>query len=116
MLPLIRDGKIRALALASARRSARLPGVATVAETVPGYDAGMWYGLFAPAGTPPDVLQMLSAQLASALTAPETIARLEALGVVPASGKASAAETLARMRSETAQWRTVVEQTGNYAN
>lgn len=116
MLPLIRDGKIRALALASPRRSPQLPGVATVAETVPGYDAGMWYGLFAPAGTPPDVVRTLSAQVAAAMAAPETIAKLDALGVVPASGKASAPEILAHMRSDTAQWRKVVEQTGNYAN
>jgi tripartite-type tricarboxylate transporter receptor subunit TctC len=116
MLPLIRDGKIRALALASARRSAQLPGVAPVAETIPGYDAGMWYGLFAPAGAPPDVVRLLSAQLASALAAPETIAKMEALGIVPASGKASAQEILVRMHNETAQWRKVVEQTGNYAN
>ncbi|MES2184082.1 MAG: tripartite tricarboxylate transporter substrate-binding protein [Pseudomonadota bacterium] len=116
MLPLIRDGKIRALALASARRTASLEGVPTVGETVPGYDAGMWYGLYAPTGTPVAVVERLAREVGRVMDSAETRAKLQALGIDPGIAGAPVSDMQARARRETAQWRAVVEATGNYAN
>jgi tripartite-type tricarboxylate transporter receptor subunit TctC len=79
----IRDGKLRALAVTGPTRSAVLPDVATVAETLPGYDASSWYGIGAPAGTAADVIEKLNSEIDAALADPALKARLIELGVEP---------------------------------
>lgn len=116
MLPLVRDGRIRALGLASTRRVPELPGVATFAEHVPGYDAGMWYGLFAPAGTPAEPLQLLQARLDRILAGPELRRQLAVQGIDLAFASASPQQVRERMQAEIARWRLVAARTGNYAN
>jgi tripartite-type tricarboxylate transporter receptor subunit TctC len=116
LLPLVRDGRIRAIAVAGTRRIAELPQVQAAAETVPGYDAGMWYGVFAPAGTPAAIVARLGDELTRIVRDPVTVARMSDGGVVPAADAPTAAALLARMRTETARWRDVVAHTGNYAN
>src|SRR5262249_16970893 len=76
----IRAGKLRALAVTTAARSPALPDVPTVAETVPGYEASAWFGMGAPKGTPPEVINKLNAQINAALADPNIQARLADLG------------------------------------
>jgi tripartite-type tricarboxylate transporter receptor subunit TctC len=98
-LPHIRAGKLRALAVTTATRSEALPDVPTVAETVPGYEASAFYGMSAPKGTPPEIIDKLNQEINAALADPKVKARLAELGgmLVPGSpadfGKLVAAET-----------------------
>lgn len=84
VLPLIRSGKLRALAATSSRRSAELPDVPTLAESgLPGYETVAWFGLLAPAGTPPAIVAQLHAQVQKSLQQAEireTLSRLGAEG------------------------------------
>jgi tripartite-type tricarboxylate transporter receptor subunit TctC len=115
LVPLVRDGKVRAIGLASTRALAELPGVKPVAETVPGYDAGMWYGLFAPKGTPAVIVRQLEQQLSQMLKDPAIASRLVTAGVEPA-GTVTPAAVATRIQTESARWRAVAARTGNYAN
>lgn len=82
--PLIESGKLRALAVTGAKRVAGLPDIPTVAEAgVPGYEALQWYGLLAPAGTPPDIVQRLYTETAHALKLQDVKERLASDGAEP---------------------------------
>lgn len=83
-IPQIRAGKMRAIAVAAMKRSALAPDVPTLVEIgVTGVDLGLWYGLLAPAGTPPDVVQTLYRAIARIAEEPEVRAQLNQLNVVP---------------------------------
>ena len=89
-MPLIKGGKVRPLAIALKERSPDLPNVPTFAEAgYPQFQFSAWYGIFAPAKTPKDVLAKLSAALATALKQPEVIDKLKGVGVTTASGDAA---------------------------
>lgn len=94
----VRSGKLRALAVTSPQRVSLLPDVPSMAETVlPGYDIVLWLGLFAPAGTPPDIVAQLQRVIAKCLDAPELREKLLAAGIVPAVSTPQAlGETLHR--------------------
>jgi tripartite-type tricarboxylate transporter receptor subunit TctC len=84
VLPLIKAGKLRPIAIAGAQRSAILPDLPTVAESgVPGYDYASWIGIVAPAGTPDAVVERLSSELIKVLKNPDVIKRLSASGIDP---------------------------------
>ena len=86
-MPLLRGGKVRALAVGTPARLPDLPGTPTFAESgFPQFQFTAWYGVFAPAKTPKDVVAKLSAALATALKNPEVIAKLNGVGVSVASG------------------------------
>jgi tripartite-type tricarboxylate transporter receptor subunit TctC len=106
-VPFIRDGKLKAIGLASAQRSPALPQVPTIAEQgLPGFQALSWYAFMAPAGTPKAIVNKLNEQLNRELAKQETRARFVALGMEPGAGTP---EQLARrIASETAQWSDVV--------
>jgi len=77
----VKAGKLRALAVATPKRSQTMPGVPTMAESgLPGYDVSLWYSILAPAGTPAPILARLSAEIAKALAAPDVHDRLVAQG------------------------------------
>lgn len=76
----IHSKKIRIIAIGSAKRSQLLPGVPTIAETVPGYTLGSWYGVFAPANTPKEVVWRLNAEINKILKSREFIVKLESVG------------------------------------
>jgi tripartite-type tricarboxylate transporter receptor subunit TctC len=81
IVPHIQAGKLRALAVTSRRRSALLPGLPTIAESgFPGYEAGSWYGILAPAGTPRAIIERLHDELVKALRQPAVSQRLSAEG------------------------------------
>ncbi len=111
MAPQAKSGKIRCLAVSTTTRSAIAPDIPTVAEAgLPGYEANAWFGLFAPAGTPPDVIERINAEINRALRQPAVRERLEALGCEPAGG--SAAEYAAFYRAEVEKWGKVVRSAG----
>lgn len=79
----IKAGKLKALAVTTAGRSPLLPGVPAMSETINGFDVGTWWGLVAPAGTPPEVINRLNAAFTEALRAPETQQRFAQLMAEP---------------------------------
>jgi len=109
-LPHIRAGKLRAIAVASNTRSSLLPNMPTVAESLPGYSAHSWLGIFVPAGTPQSVVQRLQRDLVAAIDEPKTQARLVEAGFEP---KSSTQEDFAKLvRDEMEKWRPVVKMSG----
>jgi tripartite-type tricarboxylate transporter receptor subunit TctC len=102
----IKAGKLRALAVTTATRSPELPDVPTVAETVPGYEASAFFGLVAPKGTPPEVIDTLNKQINAALKDPGMQKKLADLGGILIPG--SAADFGKLLADETAKWEKVV--------
>jgi tripartite-type tricarboxylate transporter receptor subunit TctC len=110
-LPLIRAGKLKALATSGAKRSPHLPDVPTLAEAgVPGYEVDVWYGLFAPKGTPPALVAKLSADARRVLLDKANKGKFDALGVDPVGGSPEAFKAL--LERETAKWSKVVSAAG----
>ena len=115
-LPQIKAGKLKALAVTSAQRSAALPELPTLAEAAPAgsrlkdYEASSWFGLLAPAGTPPDIVNRLQQESAKALNAPALKERLLAQGAIT-SGMPPA-EFAKYIAAETKKWEGVVKASG----
>ena len=105
-LPHIREGRVKAIALCSAQRVPQLPDVPTIAETlVPGYEAAGWSGLVAPAGTPPEIIHRINADVVAALREPAIATRIAGMGAV--ADPRTVEESAAFIRSEIAKWREV---------
>lgn len=104
----VESGKMRAIAVTSAERTSAYKDVPTIAESVPGYVADVWYGVFAPGGTPPAVLERLNAAIRRGAEAPDYRARLKNEGLTVAVNTPQAMTTF--MRSEENRWRKVVEE------
>ncbi|WP_432258325.1 Bug family tripartite tricarboxylate transporter substrate binding protein [Cupriavidus sp. TMH.W2] len=111
-MALIRSGKLKALAVTSARPSPALPGVPTVAQAagLPQYEASSWFGMLAPAGTPPDIVHRIQQEVARALGAPAVRERLQAQGAEPVGNTPE--QFAAFIRAETAKWARVVKDSG----
>lgn len=105
--PHIKSGKVRGLAVTSAKRSALLPQLPTVAETLPGFSASGWYGLLAPAKTPQAVITHLNAEAVKALRSPDVMAKLSSQGAEPVGSTPE--EFTAFIRSEISKWAGVVK-------
>lgn len=110
VLPTIRAGRLRALGVTSAQRTALVPDVPTIAESVPGYEFIGWYSLVAPAKTPPRILAKLNAEVVQALKAPEFRNRLSALGAEPLSSTPQ--ELGAYIRKQQEKMRDAVKMSG----
>jgi tripartite-type tricarboxylate transporter receptor subunit TctC len=83
-LPQVKAGKTRALAVTTAKRSSAMPDVPTLSETIlPGFDVGTWFGILAPAGTPPAIVEKLHAEIAKFVNAPEARKQLLDMGSEP---------------------------------
>ncbi len=110
-LPHIRSGKLKALAVTSAKRSDAIPELPTIEEvggpTLKGYEASSWFGLVVPAGTPAEIVNRLQAETAKALASPALKERLQAQGAIP-SGMSSA-DFAKFIAAETAKWAKVVK-------
>ena len=110
-LPHVQSGKIRGLAVTTAQRSPAAPNLPTMQEAgVAGYEAGSWFGLLAPTGTPKNIVQKLSGETARILKVREVNERLSALGASPVGGTPE--EFAVFIRSEQAKWRKVIQQAG----
>jgi tripartite-type tricarboxylate transporter receptor subunit TctC len=109
-LPMAKEGKIRAVAQTTAKRSAAAPDVPTVAETVPGFEATTWFAVFAPAGTPKDVVAKVNAEMQRVFKLPDVVDKMKTLGLEP---WISTPEELAKYQaSEMVKWAKVVKDSG----
>jgi tripartite-type tricarboxylate transporter receptor subunit TctC len=110
-LPLVREGKLRALGVTSARRSAAAPEIPTIAEQgLAGFDAVSWFALFAPAGTPRPIIDKLQGEVSRMFKTPEVAKRLTELGLDPVAGTPD--ELAAYQRTEIIKWAKVVKDSG----
>jgi len=109
-LPHVRSGQLVALAVTGAQRSAALPDLPSVAESLPGYEASTWYGLLAPARTPQANVARLHRALVASLATPELRERLVAQGFEPIGS--SPQEFAATIRSDVAKWGKVIRDAG----
>lgn len=111
----IRAGKFRALAVTTSKRSHVLPQVPTVQESgVPGYDTSLWYGIFAPAGTPPAIVQRLNAEILKAMAQPKSKEAIEGFGYQIVGSTPEHMDQL--LKSEVAHWAKVVKDSGLKVN
>lgn len=111
VLPLVKGGKLRAVAVTTPRRSPMLPDTPTLSEAgVRGVDAGIWLGLFAPAGTPPAVVARLNAEVNKVLQLPEVRDKIMAGGAAPVGG--SSDDFAAFVRRDYAKWGEIVKASG----
>jgi len=107
----IKDGRVRALAVTGAQRSGSLPEVPTFTELgVPGLAFSNWFGFFAPAGTPAEVVQRLNRELGAIMRAPDVTERLRQLGADPVTGTPEAFTKV--IRDEHDSWRAVIQRAG----
>ena len=107
-MPHMRTGRLRALAVSTAKRSAVVPDIPTIAESgVPGYDTSTWYAVVAPTGTPQPIIKLLHADFVQALQLPDVRERLTGLG---ADLIGSSPEYLAQfIKSEISKWTRMIE-------
>lgn len=113
-LPQIKGGKLKAFAVTSAQRSAALPDLPTIAEAggpmLKGFDASSWFGLLAPAGTPPDIVKRLQEEVAKALSTPALKEKLLAQGAIPSGNTPQ--QFTAFINAEHEKWAQVVKASG----
>jgi tripartite-type tricarboxylate transporter receptor subunit TctC len=108
--PQAKGGTVRALAVTSLERSATAPDVPTVAETLPGFDATSWHGVFAPAGTPRQIVDTLGAEVKRILALPEVSAKLSEIGAVPSPNTPEQFADF--IKAERQKWQEVVKISG----
>jgi tripartite-type tricarboxylate transporter receptor subunit TctC len=111
-LPQIKGGKLKALAVTSLQRSAALPDVPTIEEAagLKGFDATSWFGLLAPAGTPPDIVNRIQQEVAKSLNTPAIKEKLLAQGAIPSGN--TPAEFAKHIEAEHKKWAQVVKASG----
>jgi tripartite-type tricarboxylate transporter receptor subunit TctC len=110
-LPLVREGKLRALGVTSLKRAAAAPEIPTIAESgLPGFEAVSWFALFAPAGTPAPIVDKLQAEVSKILKSGDISRRLIDIGLEPVGSTAD--ELAAYQRSEITKWAKVVKDSG----
>lgn len=111
VLQLIEDGKLTALAVGQAKRSEIIPNIPTIDEAgLPGVDASIWIGLLAPAGTPPEIIDLLSKSVNDALKSEDVFKQLLPLGVEPIGGLPN--EFARRIAADTARWDAIMKSSG----
>src|SRR5262245_42955111 len=111
VMPLTREGKLRALAITSIKRSVLAPDLPTMAEAgFPGFEAVPWFGLLAPAGTPKDIVDKLHAETVRTLAMPEVRRKFDELGLEPVGN--TPAEFAALTKKEMGEWARVIKDAG----
>ena len=109
-VPHIKSGKLRALAVTTRTRSALMPELPTIADTLPGYETVAWFGVLAPAGTPPDVVNRLSVEIGKIARSPEMRDKLLAMGAEPVGGTPE--EFKAVVDRDIAKWKPLAQKVG----
>jgi tripartite-type tricarboxylate transporter receptor subunit TctC len=110
-LPHVKDGKLRALAVTSLKRSPAMPELPTLDEAgLPGFEANTWHGVVLPAGAQAEVVTRLNREIVAILHLPDVVERLSAQGAEPVGSTPE--EFAAYIRSETAKWAKVVRESG----
>ena len=114
----IKTGKIKAYATTTKERVPALPDVPTATEAgLPGFEVGIWHGVYAPKGTPPEILKKLTASLQKALKDPNVVKRFADLGTTPSPEADATPEALkAKLTSEVERWAPVIKAAGVYAD
>jgi tripartite-type tricarboxylate transporter receptor subunit TctC len=108
VLPHIKAGKLRPLAVTTARRSSALPDVPTLEETgLKGFDIGTWFGVLAPAATPKDILVRLNTEMVKVIQSPDFRKRMAEIGAEPIGG--SAEQMAAQIKSDTDKFAKLVK-------
>lgn len=107
LLPHVKTGKLVALAVTTPKRADFDPNLPAVAEFVPGFEAVAWHGFLAPAGTPDEIVKKLSDEIRAFMQKPETIKKMEDMGVTPVSS--TPAEFAGLIKSQTEVWKQVIE-------
>ena len=111
MLPLVNAGLLRAIAVTGAARSTVVPALPTIAESgYPGFESGVWYGVLAPARTPPAVITRLNAEIVRIMQNPEMLNTLSHLGAEPAANSPAAFAQL--IQAELPRWSKVIRESG----
>ncbi|MCE9642653.1 MAG: tripartite tricarboxylate transporter substrate binding protein, partial [Betaproteobacteria bacterium] len=111
VLPHVKSGRLRALAVTTALRTPAAPDIPTIAETgVANYEVSQWYGLLAPAGTPVPIIERLNAEIGKALKHPEVLTRMQAEGADPVGSTPQ--EFGAFFTAEIAKWTRTVQKAG----
>jgi tripartite-type tricarboxylate transporter receptor subunit TctC len=110
ILPLAQAGKIRALAVTSAKRSTLAPDLPAMAETLPDFEVGGWYGFAAPAGAPKSAIAKLNAETNRVLRSPDLIAQFRQLGYEPIGDTPE--QATARIRTEVPRWTKIIRDAG----
>ena len=105
-MPHVKDGKLRALAVTSARRSVLAPDLPTVAETLPGFDSITWFGLYGPKGMPPELAGKVTQAVNAALADADVKERFARLGAEPAGGSSQA--FAAMVQTDNAKWKKII--------
>jgi tripartite-type tricarboxylate transporter receptor subunit TctC len=105
----MKSGKVRVLAVTSPKPSALVPGVPTLSQTVPGYEVEIWWGIFAPAGTPAPVVERLNHEIGAIIDTPEMRERFAQEGAEPAAG-VTPGQFAAYVRRELDKWRTIAQE------
>lgn len=113
-LPFVKQKQLKLLAVSSAKRTALMPELPSMAETVPGYDVGSWYGVLTTSGTPRPVIEKLHAMSNRALGAPDIVAKLISLGIDPEL--MTLPQLSDKLNSEYERWGKVVKAAGIKAN
>jgi tripartite-type tricarboxylate transporter receptor subunit TctC len=109
--PHIQSGKLRAIAVTTAKRSSALPNVPTIAEAgLPGYELSPWFAVYMPAGTPPAIVERINAALLEAMKLPEVKARFAAIGAEPIGS--TPAQLAAHLDGEMAKWGKIIQARG----
>ena len=109
--PLVQSGKLRALAVTSPTRNARLPNVPTMKEALPpGFELNAWFGILSPAGTPPEIVSRLNTEIVKILNEPAMRERLEGDGTTVVTS--SPPEFAALVKADVARWADIVKRTG----
>lgn len=113
-MPHIKAGKLKPLAVTGAERDPSAPNIPTVGETLPGFNVQSMFGLVAPAATPPEIVNKVSADIATVLQSPDFKKRLNDIGMVPVGN--TPAQFNAYIKTEIAKWAKLVKTTGAIAD
>jgi len=108
----IKSGRLKALAVTSAKRSAALPDLPTIAEAanLPSYEATSWFGILVPANTPPELVKLINAEAVKAINSPSVREKYAAMGAEPVGN--TPAQFASFIKSEIAKWTRVVKESG----
>ena len=109
-LALVQSGRLRAIAVTSAKRGSMVPDLPTIAETLPGYDLSSWNGMLVPAGTPPAVVTRIHSTIVEALRTPAVREALVKASVEPLGNNPQ--EFSKALQSEIAKWQKVIRDAG----
>ncbi|WP_299763731.1 tripartite tricarboxylate transporter substrate binding protein [Ramlibacter sp.] len=107
-LPHVKEGRLRALGITSAKRSALLPDLPAIAESVPGYETVTWFGLYGPKGVSPEIVNRLSSAINQSLQDADVKDRLARLGIEPAGG--TPAQFAAMANADRAKWKKIIDE------